>query len=494
MATELEYALMAGAAYFSTRAPINQFPVPTGWTQLGTSLDNSSGFEAVAFQQGNNIVISYAGTYPGVADITADGLLGLGYWSAQLGEAAAYYLGLRQIYGSSATISFTGHSLGGGLASLMAVFFNQPATTFDQAPFALSLGLRSTLIANLESQYGYTAQQLLTLAPSLVNPQTPGNGAANVTDFSVAGQLLGSTPPVSWFNNIGTQQQPLANGSTGVSATDLHSQALLTLFVMNDQFRQATMNLTDLEKLLFSSTMFAFQTGPASANRNILELLIQHQEGIQNVLTPDNMLTRFTADLWQIAQAGSITMTDKTVSDALIACAMQSYYEGANSTDPTKVKQLFTTVTGGIEFAITDVSKTGTLDTAKGYSQYFENILTGDKDINFTYLTTAERNVISAALPSIHDWYVQAGMTGMYAADLNNVNDFMLGGTGNNSLSGGTGNDTLIAGTGADFLQGGQGNDTLISGTGNASIYDANCGESTNDAGYAAQLEWRTAA
>jgi hypothetical protein len=80
MATELEYALMAGGAYFSTRAPINQFPIPAGWTQLGTSLDYSSGFEAVAFQQQgtNDIVISYAGTYPGLADVTADGLLGAG--------------------------------------------------------------------------------------------------------------------------------------------------------------------------------------------------------------------------------------------------------------------------------------------------------------------------------------------------------------------------------------------------------------------------------
>ena len=183
MPTELEYALMSGGSYLSTRHQRNQFPTPNGWTQLDTSLDDSSGFEAVAFlQQGTNptnIVISFAGTNFGVADLEADAALGSGiFWSQQLGQAAAFYLEILQnpLY-SNATISFTGHSLGGGLAALLGVFFNQQATTFDQAPFALSLGsvMRDTLIAHLKIDYGYTDQQLLDLAPSLVNPLTPGN-------------------------------------------------------------------------------------------------------------------------------------------------------------------------------------------------------------------------------------------------------------------------------------------------------------------------------
>ena len=35
-------------------------------------------------------------------------------------------------------LDVTGHSLGGGLASLMAVFFDRPATVFDEAPFEMS--------------------------------------------------------------------------------------------------------------------------------------------------------------------------------------------------------------------------------------------------------------------------------------------------------------------------------------------------------------------
>lgn len=61
MIDNVTYALMAGDAYISTRPSINQFPVPQGWTEFNhQTLD--SGFEAVAFTNGSEIVISYAGT------------------------------------------------------------------------------------------------------------------------------------------------------------------------------------------------------------------------------------------------------------------------------------------------------------------------------------------------------------------------------------------------------------------------------------------------
>ena len=69
MATLIDYALMSGASYISTRADINRFPVPQGWTEI-TELrknDPGSGFEATYFKNianPNEIVISYAGTNP----------------------------------------------------------------------------------------------------------------------------------------------------------------------------------------------------------------------------------------------------------------------------------------------------------------------------------------------------------------------------------------------------------------------------------------------
>jgi hypothetical protein len=65
MTTTIEYALLAGDAYFSTRSPINRFPIPERWTEDTNQrrADGQTGFEARTFQKGTEIVISYAGTY-----------------------------------------------------------------------------------------------------------------------------------------------------------------------------------------------------------------------------------------------------------------------------------------------------------------------------------------------------------------------------------------------------------------------------------------------
>jgi len=142
---EIDCALMAGRAYQTTRGKINWFPVPVtdGWTEFfhvpNSDYPISSGFEAVYFQRGNEIVISFAGTYKYdfAHEWLADLQLGLGNYNAQLLKAAKYYLEIKK-NNPNAIITFTGHSLGGGLAALMGVLFDEKAVTFDQAPFLAS--------------------------------------------------------------------------------------------------------------------------------------------------------------------------------------------------------------------------------------------------------------------------------------------------------------------------------------------------------------------
>jgi hypothetical protein len=64
MATSLDLALLAGAAYLSNRGDINRFPIPPTWSELIAFRNNTdnTGFEARTFQSGSEIVISYAGT------------------------------------------------------------------------------------------------------------------------------------------------------------------------------------------------------------------------------------------------------------------------------------------------------------------------------------------------------------------------------------------------------------------------------------------------
>jgi hypothetical protein len=63
MTTSVEYALMAGASYIDTRRLVNQFPAPGGWA-MSNHKSKDSGFEAVTFTKGTEIVISFAGTNP----------------------------------------------------------------------------------------------------------------------------------------------------------------------------------------------------------------------------------------------------------------------------------------------------------------------------------------------------------------------------------------------------------------------------------------------
>ena len=134
-----EYAQLAARVYATT--PKNELEIPSGWSIVGTLMkDQSDGFSAGVFRKGSNeIVIAYTGTNADkLTDILAANVpAALGFYSSQVLKAMKLYIDTR-IANPTASISFTGHSLGGGLASLMAVYFGKPATTFDAAPFQAS--------------------------------------------------------------------------------------------------------------------------------------------------------------------------------------------------------------------------------------------------------------------------------------------------------------------------------------------------------------------
>jgi hypothetical protein len=119
----IDDALMAGAVYVSSRNVINQIPAPSGWTSI-KYLSLPSGFEAGAFQNGNNIVISYAGTDPtSWADWVANLALGIGIPALQLDQAVDFYLQAEALIvnNPNATISFTGHQIKGARLELISL-------------------------------------------------------------------------------------------------------------------------------------------------------------------------------------------------------------------------------------------------------------------------------------------------------------------------------------------------------------------------------------
>ena len=507
MTTTLEYALMAGSSYRTSRALENLFPAPLGWTLFFPVPDPSTsavfpvsaGFEAVAFQKGSEIVISYAGTYSkSGADIQADINLGLGLGSAQLNQAIEYYLQIKAA-NPSASITLTGHSLGGGLAALVGVFFGVSATVFDEAPFAQTArfqaqNLKAYLAGKLDAGGNrlYSDGLLAPLTNYIAQKEAFGASptlipnANLITNIAVQGEFLSALP-----GHIATANESIANTSPGASATnDLHSMALLSAFLQSrntaavgQRLNEVTVKLPDLVRMMFDTELFGFASDDAD-NKSLIDHLVRHEAGVRDpvsgatVIEADQMVTRFTKDLYKLAQDGGMTLTDgisgapglHDLNIALIAFAMQFYYENStNATDATK--QLFSDVTGGIQFDMADVSKSigeafansdkPDLKEAKGFDYAFKQFLAGST------FSAAERTLIQSILPYMRDWYVQAGNNGLAYTDTQNLGAFMLGGIGSDALVGGTAADLLVGNAGDDLLTGGKGNDTLIGGKGN---------------------------
>jgi len=510
MTTAIEYALMAGASYISNRDPKNQFPTPQGWLGFAHVPNNPdypmftgvSGFEAVTFTNGTEIVISFAGTdfsQPGSDFLHANIPLALGIVSDQLKQAAEYYLQVKAL-NPGTPLTLTGHSLGGGIAALIGVFFGETAFTFDQAPFALTAKNGATTLKDYLLTQGHTAAELQGLTNFIQQQQASGGIPNNglVTNLNVQGEIVSAGSALRIGNEAsipqGTPVNPL-NPFDIPFETDLHSQALLTAFLQSNQTAAAfqtlsdvTFKLPELLKMVFDPKLFAHSTARSNTTDvNLLEHLVQHEAGITDPATgavsipADAMVTRFTADLWKIAQDGGLTLNEAYLSRALTAFAMQKYYDETKDSAGYN-KTLFTGVTGGIQFDIQDVASTPT--AAKGYAdfrlfleQYYTTVTT---DITGTSVVTLSpsKDQILAALSSLRDWYIQAGADAMNATDTYNRNAFMFGNTGNDILTGGTGNDLLVGNGGIDILTGGTGADWMIGGAG-ADTLDGGAGYDT---------------
>jgi Ca2+-binding RTX toxin-like protein len=453
----LDYALMAGAAYDSTRADGNKIPRPDGWEPLepGTTfehrLDTISGFEAVAFinQATHEIVISFAGTN-GTKDITGDWLQGnitsaVGLPATQLSLAACYYEDIKARYGTY-DISFTGHSLGGGLASLMGVFFDKTAVTFDPAPFMLAANMatQATLLAALATA-GYP------LDTDLINFAASGvfiRGSGKVSGYYVQGEALQYLP----FPVIGHQQE-ISHASGGVSPVSLHD---IELLIALKQFPVlGSEGISFLIGDLYNTSLFASPDREQAEPKDLLTHLIRYEFGVPGVENSrKGLLTKFAADAELVAGFAS---ADQDLKQGLMQLAMHSYYNTVNSDG----KQFFEAVGGGIRFDLSGNIGDSAIaaDELEGYEALKTWILgriTGDEATAAVTGYLAEGRRMTLVL--------DAGGGADALAD--NTADLMILGANGGWLNGKGGDDLLVGGNGMDALTGGTGDDTLVGGGG----------------------------
>ena len=479
MTSTVEYAQMAGHAYRTTRDEINWLPSPRRWTPYFPVPDFattavfpvSAGFEAISFQRGSEIVISYAGTY--LKDIAGDQAanfgLGVGVGSAQLLQATEYYLKVKSANPIGTTITLTGHSLGGGLAALVGVFFGVQAQTFDQAPFAQTARFKApelmaylTGLVNASGARRYSDAALIPLNSYIAQKEVFGALATLIpnegliSNISVQGEFLSGVP---WTiaNRIGTTTRTIPNTAPGVSGFDLHAQALLTAFEQSrltapsgQAFNEVTATLPQLLGMIFNKNLYSFDTDRADAN--FLDHLVRHEAGGIGGIVPggDGMLTKFVADLNKLGT--NIAGLNKQAQDAIIAQGIEWYYWQ----DSNYAGKEFLTQTGSLlqYTSAAGDGLAGALNKAAAWTKLWLDPI-------------ANADGAYGVGTSYQQWNVNTGTGAVTATALRqDKSQIFIGQAGADTFTGGEQNDIFFAGDGADTLDGQAGNDKLYGGEG----------------------------
>ncbi len=474
------YAILAAHVYNDARGPLNLLDLGgLGWVKLPESVSNmesdplSNGFSASAYQKGDQIVIAFKGTDfligvndgQTISDISTDIRLGLGFGSAQLTAAVLFYQKIKATYlnteNPNIEISFTGHSLGAGLASLVSVLVNEPAVVFANAPFAASianLGVIQGLIDNpLITDPGIrnTLDQLLIRQD---NPPTgiPGQPTqtlfrndvvfnareANVASHYVSGEVLNKYFADTLFVN--GSNTPIQVGNHEAGAIDLHSIVLHAALTLEENFRLSTVQLPTLLSHVFDTNLYARNL--ALNDQDFLTHLLKDQVNL-GVNHNNGMLHQFALDALKIN--GEVALNNSAFNQALITALIEDYYFMDNG-----FTQSFYEVSGGgIGFDFNHINSSNRLSDAL--------LLAGLQSVMGSDYAKVN---ISGVLD--YKWYVKTSDGVIEANVINNQAVFMLGSSSADVLVGAGGNDVLYGGAGNDVLNGGLGNDTLIGGEG----------------------------
>jgi hypothetical protein len=150
--TVREYAKLTKAVYDPKYGDPSTYTAPDGWTLLHATPNSRVGYASCEYTDANgNYVCAFRGT-DDLDDVIPDILQGIGLFTAQfdLASELAHDLAWRFQNGwlycdagetvKATSLSFTGHSLGGGLAGSAWTLTGYPTVTFNGA--GVSLGQR----------------------------------------------------------------------------------------------------------------------------------------------------------------------------------------------------------------------------------------------------------------------------------------------------------------------------------------------------------------
>jgi len=520
MTSTTDYAVLALSAYF--RTPANQGPPPPGWTFLAEFRPEESwtDFSAVAYRREgtDEVVIAYSGSDSSYFDATKDWgianpLAAMGAYSPQVQQAINFYADVREKLAADLVdpvspampITLVGHSLGGGLASIVATLFDQPAKVFDTAPFEYSVhrqaGLLPTFppamlsIASVRAYFSWYGihqfangnRPISAAFAQYVQAQNIFTGfndqfvlrEGNVESWFLAGDGLAYAR--SLLPTIeGRTNDPLPIASSGLGGTQLHSMALLTATQLSPSFNSAVSVMPAALELLFDETLYARDDLRYDTRRDFLMGLIRNHVGVPDRPNSagNGLIDTWAGDLVTLHNA-SWTPIAGGVQQALVAGIFDYYYlndflEHASPPGPFLHDE---GVTGGfaLDFGRVDADRTEELGRQRMVSAFAGR------------LSDYQEGSPTALLDRAEQWFIQsnagplvasgsAGADVFIAFDGQAVlqgmagNDILVGGIGNDILYGGIDSDVLIGSFGMDVLDGGAGLDYLYGGAGDDSL------------------------
>jgi VCBS repeat-containing protein len=497
MPSNLEYALLSANSYAQSEldvSPLNTIPLPSSsWGIVGQEDDPTTGFTARAYRNpAGEVVIAFAGTSieGNLLQLSRDWVLGNLAGSGamlplQVVKAARFYLDLVNNDSSidPAKISFTGHSLGGGLASLMAVYFDRPAVTFDTAPFEKSAdsaivlnGLKVALLAGgyaLPSEFAsYVALDYLfgAVIPSPTRVAREGNVHSVYIKDEVLSLLqtpLGRVvlPAIFGWNpalfamalNVapiaGTEQvidaAAVSGNDWGFSLLnghplDLHSINLLSGLLQSPQLLAASQGNPEVLQAIFTSRLHRENPQSNDTEFNLLNLMVQrHQAG-------EGAWDAFARDVGKLVGSLSAPGVKFGLTQLDLAMHYAEARDRARSLASGPMQAQFAALDGGIQFTLNPDHAPFTAD---GTDKLHEALAQAFPDLA-RHFRPAERYSLQS----------EGAMTVTATADAKA--DFALGGAEGDTIATGDGNDLLFGLDGADTLDAGAGNDTLVGGPG----------------------------
>ncbi|MFO1401338.1 MAG: YqiA/YcfP family alpha/beta fold hydrolase [Steroidobacteraceae bacterium] len=488
MATQEELAVLSYMAY----GPSKRNELSTGsWAEVPdlTVVQADTGLAATTYiNPSGEVVIAFRGTDDPIGFFETDWEQGsvpaaLGWQSPQVAAAMRLVADVVARY-PAASITLTGHSLGGGLASLLATCFDLPAVVFDPAPFGaapanLYYNFATGWMVSSAVMHEYfdgLRQYVATAYPSgtttsaaavALNNLQRGffdlvGGVAsyaqrklNATGFYLRGEGL-----ASYRGLYPLASAPLVELDPGVTQlTDpiaLHGMPLLLALLAAPSLRDASARLPTLLPQLLDDSLYAHDDH--SQQVNFLNRLLAAQ--LDPVATPaSSALERFSQELLRLGTSGSTRLPG--VERALIATTMEYYYYA----DLTSATPFLEPVAGGLRF---DLQRIPAASDHHGQNV----LLDATRDLAAAGLGDLARARAAGATL----WTVDTGDVGL-VTDGSAANEVQIGSAthastlhgaaGNDVLMSGGGDDLLYGGAGPDLLLGAGGDDLLVGGTGN---------------------------